>query len=216
MSFIHSILDPIIIIETIGLVGIWFIIFAESGLFFGFFLPGDSLLFTAGFLAEQGFFPSYVVAPVVLLFVGSFIAAVLGDNVGYMFGRRIGPALFSKEDSFFFNKKYPLQAQKFYELHGTKTIILARFIPIIRTFAPIVAGVGSMKYRIFFLYNIIGGFLWTGFLIFFGFFLGKSIPNAENYVTPLVILIIVISFVPAVLHFLKNRRGSGAAQHPEI
>ena len=207
MQLIHEILNPLSIIEAIGLVGVWAIIFAESGLFFGFFLPGDSLLFTAGFLASQNFFSShFIVAPVILLFIGAFVAAVAGDNVGFAFGRRIGPALFSREDSLFFDKKYPVEAQKFYDRHGKKTIIFARFIPIIRTFAPIVAGVGSMNYRIFFSYNVIGGFFWTGLLVFLGFFLGKSIPNAENYITPLVAVIIVVSFIPAVAHFMRERR----------
>ena len=205
MSFIHEILNPITIIETIGLIGVWLVVFAESGLFFGFFLPGDSLLFTAGFLASQNFFPSYFIAPVFLLFIGAFIAAVLGDSVGFVFGRHIGPALFSKQDSLFFNKKYPVEAQKFYDQHGKKTIIFARFIPIVRTFAPIIAGIGSMNYRLFVSYNFIGGFVWTGLLIFLGFFLGKSIPHAENYITPLVILIIIISFLPAGIHYVKER-----------
>jgi membrane-associated protein len=209
MIFIHELLDPVRIIEAIGLLGVFLIIFAESGFFFGFFLPGDSLLFTAGFLASQNFFSPYsfsvfTIAPVVLLFLGAFIAAVAGDSVGFAFGRRVGPSIFSKEDSLFFNKKYPIEAQKFYDRHGKKTVILARFVPIVRTFAPIIAGVGSMNYRVFFSYNVIGGLIWTAALIFLGFFLGKTIPHAENYVTPFVVLIILISFAPAILHFAKE------------
>jgi membrane-associated protein len=214
----HTLLDPIVIIQTVGLFGVFFIVFAESGLFFGFFLPGDSLLFTAGFLASQGFFPSVIsIPPVAVLFVGAAIAAVLGDAVGFAFGRRIGPALFSKKDSLFFNTKYPIAAQEFYARHGKKTVILARFVPIVRTFAPIVAGVGLMPYRIFASYNIVGGIVWTGLLTILGFLLGKSVPNAENYVTPLVIMIIVISFAPALYHLVRNLRAKkNIKKNPEM
>ncbi len=139
-------LDPHFLINTFGLLGVIAIVFAESGLFFGFFLPGDSLLFTAGLLASQGFLNPPI------LFFGVILAAILGDNVGYTFGRKIGPAIFKKENSIFFNKKYIEKAHAFYEEHGNKTIILARFIPIVRTFAPIVAGGGGGNFlEIFFL-----------------------------------------------------------------
>jgi len=206
MNFIHEILNPFAIISAVGLVGIWLIIFAQSGFFFCFFLPGDSLLFTAGFLASQNFFPAYFVPTVLLLFVGALVAAILGDNVGFLFGRKIGPAIFKKEDSLLFDKKYPVEAQKFYDRYGKKTIVFARFIPIVRTFAPIIAGVGAMNYRTFFSYNVFGALIWTAVTVFPGFFLGESIPNAEHYITPLILLIIVISFVPAVIHFIRERR----------
>ncbi len=209
MNLIHDILNPVTIIGAVGLVGVWLIVFAESGLFFGFFLPGDSLLFTAGFLASQNFFPSFslwhIVPPVIVLFIGALIAAIAGDNVGFLFGRKIGPAIFTKKDSLFFDKKYPVSAQKFYDRHGKKTIIFARFVPIVRTFAPIIAGVGSMNYRTFFSYNIIGAVIWTALTVFLGFFLGKTIPNAENYITPLVVFIILVSFIPAVFHLVRER-----------
>ncbi len=194
-----DLLDPHKIILTFGLIGIILIIFAESGLFFGFFFPGDSLLFTAGFLASQG------LLSLTILLIGTFIAAVLGDNVGYWTGKKAGPALFVREDSTFFKKKYISDAQSFYEKYGKKTIILARFIPIVRTFAPIVAGIGNMKYKIFFSYNILGGFIWTFGLTLSGFLLGKSIPNADKYLLPIIIIIILTSFIPALTHFFKRK-----------
>jgi membrane-associated protein len=200
MSFLHTLLDPIIIIKTLGLIGIFFIVFAESGLFFGFFLPGDSLLFTAGFLASQGLLPTWT------LFIGITIAAILGDTVGYSFGKKIGPTLFTKENSFFFNKKYPVQANLFYEKHGKKTIIFARFIPIIRTFAPILAGVAGMKYRTFISYNVFGGVIWSFLLTGAGLLLGRSVPNADTYITPIVIGIIIVSLLPGIIHFIKERK----------
>ena len=151
-SFINYFTDPRTIIETLGLIGVIVIIFLETGVFFGFFFPGDSLLFTAGFLASQG----YISFPILL--VGTFVAGVVGDSVGYAFGNKIGPKLFSREESLFFNKKHIKRAQDFYDKYGKKTIILARFMPIVRTFAPIVAGVGDMQDRTFVLFNRIGGF----------------------------------------------------------
>ena len=147
MEFIHTLLEPKMLIMTLGTLGVIGIIFVETGLFFGFFFPGDSLLFTAGFLASQGYIS------LAGLLVGTFVAAVIGDSVGYAFGKKVGPTLFSRENSLIFNKDHISKAQHFYEKHGRKTIILARFIPIIRTFAPIIAGVGQMKYQTFILFN---------------------------------------------------------------
>ncbi len=199
MSF-YDLLDPQKIIMAFGLIGVILIVFAESGLFFGFFLPGDSLLFTAGFLASQG------LLPLPMLLIGTFIAAVLGDTVGYWFGKKTGPALFSKEDSLFFKKRYIEKARVFYEIHGKKTIILARFMPIIRTFAPIVAGIGEMKYRTFLIYNIVGGFIWSFGLTLLGYFLGRIIPSADKYLLPIILAIIFISFLPGLVHLYKSRR----------
>lgn len=192
-------LDPHFLINTFGLIGVIAIVFAESGLFFGFFLPGDSLLFTAGLLASQGFLNPFI------LFIGVIIAAILGDNVGYAFGRKIGPTIFTKEDSFFFNKKYVSQAHAFYEKHGNKTIILARFVPIVRTFAPIVAGVGNMDYKKFFSYNCIGGILWSVSLLGLGFVLGKTVPGIDKYLLPIILFIIVVSFLPGVYHLIRRK-----------
>jgi len=180
------------LIKTAGYFGLFFIIFAESGLFFGFFLPGDSLLFTAGFLASQGFFNIFI-----LLGVGAF-AAISGDSVGYSFGRRVGKAIFKKDDSLFFNKKNLLKAQQFYDKYGSKTIVLARFVPIVRTFAPIVAGAAGMKYRTFIAYNFIGGLLWSVGMLLTGFFLGSVIPDVDKYLLPIIALIIFVSALPVL------------------
>src|ERR1035437_4313001 len=199
-TFIISLLDPVLIAHTLGLAGIFFIVFAESGLFFGFFFPGDSLLFTAGFLASQGLLsPTW-------LFIGAFLAAVVGDSVGYAFGKKIGPKIFTKEDSLFFNKKHIERSEHFYKKYGKKTIIFARFIPIVRTFAPILAGVGNMSYKTFILYNIIGGFLWSTGITALGFILGAMVPNADSYITPIVILIIIVSLIPRAREYMKIRR----------
>lgn len=198
MSYILSFLDPLTIINTVGLFGIAFVVFAESGLFFGFFLPGDSLLFTAGFLASQNYLNIYWLVPI------CFLAAILGDNFGYWFGRKVGPRIFSREDSLFFHKSHVEKAQKFYEEHGNKTIFFARFIPIVRTFAPIVAGVGSMKYRSFVTYNLFGAFIWGVGMVLAGYFLGKIVPNADKYVIWIVLAIITISILPVLYNIFKK------------
>lgn len=191
--------DLVSLIQTIGYLGIFIVVFAESGLFIGIFFPGDSLLFTAGFLASTGIFN------IILLCLICFIAAVIGDNVGYAIGKRYGPRIFNKEDSFWFHKKNLVRAEKFYEKYGGKTIILARFTPIVRTFAPIVAGVGKMDYKTFFTYNIVGGFLWAFGISLAGYFLGRSIPNVDKYLLPIVGLIILISLLPTVLHLVQEK-----------
>lgn len=197
-SLLHF-LDPLFIVQTLGLIGVIAIIFAESGLFFGFFFPGDSLLFTAGFLASQGFINIW------FLVIGAALAAIAGDNVGYWFGARVGPRIFQKEDSFFFHKKHLIRTQEFYHRHGKKTIILARFVPIVRTFAPILAGVGQMDYRTFWRFNLIGGVIWGAGMPLAGFVLGSVIPNVDRYLLPIVILIIIVSFIPVFMEFLKAR-----------
>ena len=162
------------LIKSIGLLGIFFFVFAESGLFFGFFLPGDSLLFTAGILAGAGYFN------LVFLFFGAFLMAVLGDSFGYYFGKKIGPKIFSKPNSIFWNKKNIEKTSAFFDKHGDKAITLARFVPIVRTFIPIMAGVGSMKYKNFLFWNILGSMVWTGSMIFLGFFLGNYVKDMIN------------------------------------
>lgn len=198
MSF-YDLLDPLTIIKTVGLLGVVLIVFAESGLFFGFFLPGDSLLFTAGFLASQGFISIW------WLLILCFIAAIAGDSVGYAFGKKTGPMIFTKEDSLFFRKKHVERARSFYEKYGKKTIIFARFIPIVRTFAPIVAGIAGMEYKTFLKYNIIGGFIWTWGMLGLGYALGNIIPNAEKYLSPIILIIIVTSLIPAIVEFFKHK-----------
>ncbi len=186
-------------IRTVGYVGVFAVVFAESGLFFGFFLPGDSLLFTAGFLASQGIlnFP-------VLVFL-CVLGAVLGDSVGYSFGRKMGQFLYQKEDSRFFKKAHLEKANAFYEKHGGKTIILARFMPFVRTFAPIVAGAANMNYRKFLSYNIFGGIFWGAGITTAGYFLGKIIPDVDRYLLPIIGLIIFISVLPPAVHYAKGK-----------
>jgi len=191
------------LIKHIGYLGVWAIIFAESGLFIGFFLPGDSLLFTAGFIASQpGFFDIRV------LIFGAFVCAVLGDNVGYATGYRFGRRLFEKEDSWLFKKKHLNKTQEFYEKHGKKTIVLARFLPIIRTFAPIVAGVGAMRYKTFMAYNLIGGFGWTFGITLMGYYLGKAIPDVDKYLIPVILVIIFVSLIPSIIHVIQENRSN--------
>lgn len=193
-------IDLVVLVETAGYLGLFLIIFAETGLFLGFFLPGDSLLFVGGFLASQGLFD-----PVALI-VDIFVAAVLGNMVGYAFGYRVGEKLFQREDSRFFKRKHLESTKSFYEEHGGKTVMLARFIPIVRTFAPIVAGVGEMKYSSFLAYNIGGAFIWTSGLVLLGYFLGSLVKDVDRYLLPIVLGIIVISFLPGVLHIWKARK----------
>ena len=190
--------DLVAIIKTAGYAGLFAIIFAESGLLIGFFLPGDSLLFTAGVLASQGYLNIAVLAVIVT------VAAILGDSVGYAFGQRIGNKIFYKEDSFFFNKRNIQRAHEFFQKHGRKTIILARFLPVVRTFVPILAGVGEMHYKTFLSFNVIGGLLWGCGLTFLGYFFGNIIPDPDRYLIPAVAVIIIISVLPAVIHLLRD------------
>ena len=192
-------IDLVSLIKTVGYVGIFFIVFAETGLFLGFFLPGDSLLFIAGLLAKQGFFSLSV------LVFGLFVSAVLGNLFGYEFGRRIGPKLFSREDSLIFKKAHALKAQSFYDKHGPKTILLARFMPIVRTFAPIVAGVANMRYPVFFLYNLIGALVWVIGLVLLGYFLG-SVMDVDKYLLPIILVIVFLSFFPAIIAYIREKR----------
>ncbi|MES2930513.1 MAG: DedA family protein [Patescibacteria group bacterium] len=197
-------LDPITIIEAVGLTGIFLIVFAESGLFFGFFLPGDTLLFSAGLFASQGFFP------IEILIVGCIIAAIAGDSVGYWIGKKMGRRLFEREASFFFNKKRIADAERFYAKYGAATIILARFIPVIRTFAPIVAGAARMKYRTFILNNVIGGIIWAVGVPLLGYYFGSLIPNPDRFILPVIIFVLCVSFLPFFIkiafHVIKRRR----------
>lgn len=192
-------LDPILIIKAVGLIGIIFIIFAETGLFFGFFFPGDSLLFTAGILASQGIFNIYS------LIIFCILAAIIGDSIGYWSGKRYGRVLFERDTGFFFRKKRIQDAEEFYKKHGKYTIIIARFVPIIRTFAPIVAGIGSMSYSNFIFYNILGGTAWVSFILLAGYFLGGMIANPDTYIIPIAALIIFISFIPVIIEIIKNK-----------
>jgi membrane-associated protein len=197
------------IVQTVGYIGLFAIVFAESGLFFGFFLPGDSLLLTAGLLASQG------KLDLAMLLIILPIAAILGDSVGYWFGKKTGPRIFSRDDSLLFRGKNLLAAQTFYERHGGKTIVLARFMPFIRTFAPIVAGAAEMRYTRFLFFNVVGGLLWGIGVTAAGYYLGQSIPNIDRYFLVVVAAVIVLSALPAMVHLtreygpLLRRRPSG-------
>ena len=195
-------LDPRSLLETFGYIGLFVIIFAESGLFFGFFLPGDSLLLTAGLFAAEGHLNIWLLMPIV------FVAAVLGDNVGYWFGRKAGPPLFTREASLLFKPKNLLAAKGFYDKHGGKTIILARFMPFIRTFAPIVAGAVEMRYASFMLFNTLGGLLWGVGVTLAGFLLGKVFPPEvlDKYFLLIVIVVIALSVAPTAWHLWKENR----------
>lgn len=185
-------------IQSVGYLGLAGIVFAENGLLIGFFLPGDSLLFTAGFLASQGFFDPW-------LLMGLLIAAsIIGTQTGYGIGVRYGRRLFNRPDSRFFKKENLRQAEEFYERHGGKTIILARFVPVVRTFAPIIAGIGQMSFRTFLAFNVIGGTIWAGSLTWLGFMLGSRIPSVDKYILPIIILIILLSVMPGLVHMLRE------------
>ncbi|CAN5524972.1 VTT domain-containing protein [soil metagenome] len=186
------------LIRTVGYVGMFCIIFAETGLLIGFFPPGDSLLFTAGFLASQDYLNIWILVPV------CFIAAIVGDAVGYQIGNRFGRQLFSREESRFFKPKYLLQAQAFFDLHGGKAIILGRFMPIVRTFVPVIAGAATMKYRQFAIFNIAGGALWAIGVTVAGYFLGKTIPSVDKYLLPIIVLILVVSLAPSAIHVWRE------------
>lgn len=185
-------------------IGVAFIIFAESGLLIGFFLPGDTLLFTTGFLVQADILKIDIHVLVFIL----FLAAVLGDTVGYTFGHKIGRRLYQKPDSRLFKKAHLEAAEKFYAKHGSKTIILARFIPAIRTFAPIVAGASSMRYKKFLLYNMIGAFLWAVGVTYLGYFLGGEFKKMgleiDQVLLPMLALIVLLSALPAIIHLLRH------------
>ena len=198
MPLLH--IDLLHLLQSLGYIGTASIIFAESGLFFGFFLPGDSLLFTAGLLASQGFFSIYILLPLIT------VSAILGDSVGYWFGHKVGPKIFTKDDSFFFQKKHIFRAIAFDEKYGAKALVLGRFIPVVRTFIPIIAGLGKMKYSTFLKYNIVGGVLWGAGLTSLGYFLGASVPNIDTYIFPIIIGIIILSFLPIVIELIKTKK----------
>jgi membrane-associated protein len=202
--------DLIEFIKWASIIGVALVVFAESGLLIGFFLPGDSLLFTTGFLISAGFLDVNIHIAVLII----FIAAVIGDSVGYTFGRKLGPRLFRKPDARFFKQEYIKQAQTFYEKHGGKTIIIARFIPIVRTFAPIVAGASKMDYRRFLAFNIIGALLWAAGVTYAGYILGGIFERAgieiDTVLLPIIAVIILISVLPPALHILKVKKNRDA------
>lgn len=182
------------------------IVFAESGLLFGFFLPGDSLLFSAGLVVALAGQPNLAVLIGVV-----FVAAVLGDQVGYMFGARVGPALFTRPDSRFFKQDNVTKAHAFFEKHGAKALILARFVPIVRTFTPILAGVSAMRYRTFITFNVVGGALWAVLGTLLGYGLGRRFPGLESYLTPVVLVIVGLSILPMIYEYRKAKKNRRVA-----
>src|SRR5215471_11564874 len=200
-----SFLNPESLIEKGGLALLAAIIFAETGLLIGFFLPGDSLLFVGGFLASDAGDHRLPVLPIVALV--AFLAAVIGDQVGFWFGRKMGPALFTRPDSRLFKQQNVAKSHAFFERHGPKTIVLARFVPVVRTFTPVVAGVSDMNYRTFTTYNIIGGFIWAVGLTTLGYVLGQ-IDVVKNNIEIAIVLIIALSLLPVAIEFVKHRRAA--------
>ena len=185
------------------------IIFAENGLLIGFFFPGDSVLFTLGFLV-QGTNSFKLDLNIHLVVIVLFLAAVIGANVGYMFGRKLGPRLFKKPNSLLFHQDNVQKAQDFYDKYGGKTIIIARFIPVVRTFVPLIAGIAKMEYKTFMIFNVIGGLLWAAGITYLGFFLGKLLQSlgidVDSILLPIIALILIVSVAPALYHLLKDKR----------
>lgn len=189
-----------------GTVGLTAIVFAETGLLVGFFLPGDSLLVTAGLFAAQGFFN------LVTLGILLSIASIAGNTVGYAIGAAAGPRLFTRENSIFFHKKHLFRAHDFYERHGGKTIILARFMPIVRTFVPVVAGMARMDRKRYTFYNVVGGLLWIWSMLFTGYFLGRYIPGIESHIEMVIIVVVLLSILPGIIGFAKARMSKSQAK----
>lgn len=202
LDFFDRLRDVKALVAWGGYVGLTAIIFAETGLLVGFFLPGDSLLVTAGLFASQPRFGLNV------WLLGSLltVASIIGNAVGYWIGQMSGPRLFRREESLLFKPRYLRQAHDFYERHGGKTIILARFMPIVRTFVPVVAGAAGMPYGRYTLYNVVGGVFWIWSLLLTGYFLGRYIPGIDEHIEMLILVVIALSLMPAVVHWLKARR----------
>ena len=205
-DFFQRLRDLPALVQWAGYVGLTLIIFAETGLLVGFFLPGDSLLVTAGLLAADPGFGLNVWWLGVILSV----AAVVGDTVGYHVGKVTGPRIFTRQDSLFFHRDHLLRAQAFYDRHGGKTIILARFMPIIRTFAPVVAGVGQMRYRAFLAYNIVGGLLWIWSMLMTGWVLARTVPGVARHVEKIILLVIFLSILPGIIAWFREWRAARA------
>ncbi|HSQ28829.1 MAG TPA: VTT domain-containing protein [Gemmatimonadaceae bacterium] len=201
LDWLHRVRDVQALIAWGGYAGLTAIIFAETGLLVGFFLPGDSLLVTAGLLAATtGVFNVFYLG---LLLT---VASILGNTSGYHIGRATGTRLFNREDSLLFNKKHLYRAHEFYERHGGKTVVIARFMPIVRTFVPVVAGMAQMGYRRYALYNVIGGLGWIWGMIFIGYFLGRYIPGIDRHVETVIALVIFLSLLPGIIGWLRARR----------
>lgn len=202
IEFIKTLLNPQSIIHYGGLTLLLFIIFAETGLFFGFFLPGDSLLFVAGLMTGTPLFDVNIIT----LNLSVITAGILGNFVGYYFGMKTGPMLFRREDSFFFKKKHVNAAKEFYNRYGGTAIVLGRFLPIIRTFVPIMAGVVNLNFRKFVIYNVVGCIAWVTSMTLSGYFLGKIFPSLQDNLEKIVIVIILVSMIPVAITYFKEHR----------
>jgi membrane-associated protein len=202
-DFLKQLVNPESIIHYGGIYLLLFVVFAETGLFVGFFLPGDSLLFTAGLLCSTGILQVHILLLVVLI----IIAAVTGNLVGYAFGKKVGVLLFRRKSGFFFRQEHLVAANDFYKKHGKKTIIFSRFLPIVRTFAPIVAGIVKLEYYKFLIYSLVGAFFWVCVLVLTGYYLGKYIPGTKDYLGYIVIFLIVITTIPFVYNSIKKKLG---------
>ena len=198
-DLVHRIYDVEALVRIGGLMALIAIVFVETGLFVGFFLPGDSLLVTAGLFAARGDLGLWSI----FLFVS--LAAIVGDTVGYTIGARTGPRIFTREDSLLFHKKHLITTKEFYDRYGGVTIIIARFMPIVRTFAPLVAGVGGMEYRRFVFYNVAGGIGWVVSMTSLGYFLGKAVPGIDRHIHVVIAVVIFLSLLPAIIKFARDR-----------
>ena len=207
LDLFHQLRDVRHLVQAGGYVGLTAIIFAETGLLIGFFLPGDSLLVTAGLLASQ---PRYGL-DVLLLGLILTVAAVLGNSCGYLIGKVSGPRLFTRDDSLLFKKKHLFSAGAFYEKHGGKTLVIARFMPIVRTFVPVVAGMARMPFRSYTAYNVLGGLFWIWSMLFIGYFLGRSIPGVEAHIDRIIMLVIFLSLLPGLISWYRERSRMKAA-----
>lgn len=201
INLFHRLRDVEYLVRTGGLLALIAIIFSETGLLVGFFLPGDSLLVTTGIFVAQGILD----VNIWLVLVTLSIAAVVGDATGYAIGKKAGQTLYSRPDSLFFKRAHLMKAKAFYDKYGGKTIILARFVPIIRTFAPTVAGAAEMSYRKFATYNIVGGISWVFSMTLLGYFLGKAFPEITKRIETVIIIVVIISILPAVIEYLRER-----------
>ena len=209
-DFFHRISNLPELVQWAGLFGIAAIIFSETGLLVGVFLPGDSLLVTAGLFAAKGFLNIYALAPTLP------VAAVCGNSLGYFIGRTTGPRIFNRENSLFFNKKHAIRAHEFYEKYGRKTIVLAQFMPVIRTFAPVIAGVGGMRFTQFIAFNIIGAFFWIWSMLGIGYFLGNNIPGIDQHIEIVVVIVVFISILPGLISAYRARRARRLTASPAV
>jgi membrane-associated protein len=204
----HQLTDVRYLVQAGGYIGLTVIIFAETGLLIGFFLPGDSLIVTAGLLSAQPQFGLHIWLLGLLLTV----AAILGNSLGYAIGKYSGPRLFTRDDSLLFKKKHLIRAHEFYQRHGGKTLVLARFMPIIRTFVPVVAGMAAMDYKSYTAYNVLGAVLWIWSMLFVGFVLGRYIPGVEHHIEKVIIAVIIVSLLPGLISWRRERARAAAAR----